>query len=183
MDSLLKNFNEVSDGVFYSTDKKTKIDIKVIKELSAHVGKTKLRRARICAHLDEEDDLQEMFVAVEKGSFIRPHKHLTKCESLSVIEGTAIAIFFHDSGSISDAFYIGRESKDHRFYYRISSPIFHMLIIISELFVFHEATTGPFRREDSVYSPWSPDEKDKIACEKYIESIRSLALERIDQSS
>jgi len=183
MDTLLEKFDEVSDGVFYSREAKTEIDVKVIRDLAAHARKTKLRRARICAHLDEEDDLQEMFVAVEKGSYIRPHKHLTKCESLSVVEGTAIAVFFDESGSILDAFYVGKESKDHQFYYRISSPIFHMLIIISEIFVFHEATTGPFKRKDSIYSDWSPDQKDKIACENYIESIRSLALEYIDRTS
>ena len=86
MDSLLKNFNEVSDGVFYSRDKKTKIDIKVIKELSAHVGKTKLRRARIepteleDLEIDKDDDFDKIYKGEisKSGAAILPSKRARK---------------------------------------------------------------------------------------------------------
>ena len=116
-----------------------------------------------------------MFVAVKKGSYIRPHKHLSKAESLSALEGRAIAVFFKDDGSIIDSFYVGNQFAEDRMYYRISKPIFHMLIILSETFIFHEATSGPFLRKDTIFPVWSPDEKNQIACDNYIKSVRSQA--------
>lgn len=175
MKKELTDFHKTSEGVYYTKDQKTKVDLETLNELSDIASLTKLKRARVCTHINEKDKLHEMFVAVKKGSYIRPHKHLTKAESLSALEGRAIAVFFKDDGSIIDSFYVGNQFVEDRMYYRISKPIFHMLIILSETFIFHEATSGPFLREDTIFPVWSPDEKNQIACDNYIKSVRSQA--------
>ena len=51
-------------------------------------------------HKDIKDNLHEMIIILSKETYIRPHKHLNKAESLHVIEGSADVIFFNDYGKI-----------------------------------------------------------------------------------
>ena len=41
-----------------------------------------------------------MFIVLSKETYIRPHKHVNRIESLHVVEGKARAVFFDEIGSI-----------------------------------------------------------------------------------
>ena len=47
------------------------------------------------------------------------------------------------------------------FYHRLADAWFHTVIPTSEMVVFHETTNGPFRRQDTIFAPWSPPEDDR----------------------
>ena len=118
------------------------------------------RRARICAHPDNDDTLHEMLIVTAKGAYFQPHKHLGKSESFHMIEGRLSVVFFDDEGAVSDTVHLGGSEDDRSFYYRLSAPLFHTVITETDLAVFHETTNGPFQPEDTVYAPWAPSEKD-----------------------
>ena len=42
-----------------------------------------------------------MFIALSDETYIRPHKHLNKSESLHVLEGSADVVFFDEKGKIT----------------------------------------------------------------------------------
>jgi len=42
----------------------------------------------------------------------------------------------------------------------MEEPVFHTLIIRSDVLVFHETTNGPFDRKDTVFAPWAPEDDD-----------------------
>jgi hypothetical protein len=42
----------------------------------------------------------------------------------------------------------------------MSTPVFHTLIIQSEVLVFHETTNGPFDSTGTLFAPWAPKETD-----------------------
>jgi len=138
--------------------------------LKENVRGVERRRARICAHADDQELLQDMLILLERGTYVRPHLHRDKAESLCVIEGEADAVFFDDAGAITEAITIGPAHTGRQFFYRISSPRFHTLLLRSDHFIFHETTTGPFRREFTQAAPWAPEEGDPAAGD-YLSSL------------
>jgi cupin fold WbuC family metalloprotein len=125
------------------------------------------RRIRICAHPDTTDRLHEMLIVHTRGAYVRPHKHLNKTESAHIIEGEVDVVFFEDSGAVSEVVRLGDYRSGRKFYYRVGGPVFHTFLITSEFLVFHEVTNGPFRREDTVFAPWAPEESNPAACSAF----------------
>jgi hypothetical protein len=67
---------------------------------------------------------------------------------------------------------MGEFHSGKKFFYRLSGPIYHMLVIRSDFLIFHESTEGPFNREDTIFPEWAPDEKSSDLS-NFIESIES----------
>ena len=47
------------------------------------------------------------------------------------------------------------------FFYRMNTDIYHMLVIRSKFFIFHEVTSGPLDRSFTVFPDWAPNENNK----------------------
>ncbi len=160
------NWIKKSEEVYYSLRKIPKISKKEINFLIEKSKMNKRKRCRLCTHKNEKDISHEMFIVHLKDCYIRPHKHQDKVESLSVIDGEADAIFFDDNGNITEKIQLGVFSSGKNFYYRIEKNIFHMLIIKSEYFIFHENTLGPFKNNTIIYPNWSPEQYDQSFIDK-----------------
>ena len=132
MISLKKKNNEV----FYCKNKVEFINYKHINFLKKKVEFSKRKRARICMHNNDNSKLHEMIIILSKETYIRPHKHLNKAESLHVIEGSADVIFFDDKGNVLKKKRLGGKNNNMNFYYRVSRSIFHTLKIRSKYFIF-----------------------------------------------
>lgn len=159
---------EMNNAVFVADASLVKVGKREMEFLKDRVDQTALGRIRLCAHRDIGDKLQEMFIVLSQESYIRPHKHLNKAESLHVIEGLADAVCFDENGNITEIIALGEYLSGKQFFYQIVAPIYHTLIIRSKLFIYHEATHGPFRRSDTVFAPWSPDERDPEAKREFM---------------
>lgn len=147
------------------------IDRGKIADFKDKSGLNKRKRIRLCAHECIKDKLHEMFIVHARDAYIRPHKHLRNAESVHVIEGLADLILFDDKGDITDVIRLGDYLSAHKFYYRISEPVFHMLLIRSKVFVFHETTSGPFKKSAAISSKWSPAEEDTKAVKEFMDKI------------
>lgn len=128
--------------------------------LRAAVKASAKRRARINAHLNGEDALHEMIIAIDPSSYIRPHKHPGKSEAFHVIEGEVDIVVFTDEGEIDRIVPLGPPGSGRPFYYRMSSAFFHTLIIRSDMLVVHEITNGPFRPSATVFADFAPDDRE-----------------------
>ena len=164
----LKEFNE---EVFFAIGKGLKIEFKDIKLLKDKSNSNERKRIRLCMHKTINDNLHEMFIIHAKDAYIRPHKHLNKIESLHVIEGIADVIIFDDVGKVIEAFRMGDYSSGYAFYHRYPDSGYHTLIIRSEFLVFHEVTSGPFKRSDTVLAQWAPDETDSAAVRDFMNGL------------
>ncbi len=158
---------QTSTGVFFSDELLTKVGSKEIEFLRQEVHNTALKRNRLCVHRSLDDCVHEMFVLLMKESYIRPHKHIKKVESLYVVEGSADAIFFDDNGSITEIIQLGDYASGKQFYYRIGEPVYHTLLIRSEYFIYLETTQGPFKQSDSLKAKWSPKEENLASVKEY----------------
>ncbi len=179
----LRTFKEIGNGVFAAGGASVGLDRGDLGFLTERVDKSALKRVRLCAHEDAGDLLHEMFICLSRETYIRPHKHLHKAESLLVIEGRADAVFFDDEGAVTEVMRLGEYRTGKKFYYRIAAPMYHTLVLRTPLLLFHEATTGPFRKEESVYAPWSPDESDPEAVRKYMARVARAASRRLREVS
>ncbi len=143
-------------------------DIDLFKKLSARNPK---KRVRLCAHGSPDDRLHEMLIVHERGAYVRPHKHPGKTESTHIIEGLVDVVVFDDDGKIERVIRMGDYASGRTFYYRMATPVFHTLIIHSDVLVFHETTNGPFDRRDTVFAPWSPDDGDANAVSTFMADL------------
>lgn len=174
----MKKFKKLNNEVFYAVKKITEINNKDILFLKSNVNKTRRKRIRICTHLNQKNRLQEMFIALSKKTYIRPHKHLNKSESLHVIYGSADVVFFNNLGKVKKIISLSKSKKLCSLYYRVSEPTYHTFIVKSDCFIFHETTQGPLKKSDSLFAPWSPKEtevaKIKLFKQKIIEEVKKF---------
>jgi len=155
----------VEDRVIYLKS----TDIQSLKNRAAGNARS---RVRLCAHRDTKDAMHEMLIVHTRDCYVRPHKHLGKPESFHIVEGTADVVVFEDNGSLCQVIPMGDYASGRAFYYRISEPLYHTVLIRSAVLAFHEATTGPFNREDTIFAPWAPEEYDTAGYKAFMDSLR-----------
>ena len=126
----------------------------------------------------DDDIVHEMLIVHTRDTYVRPHKHIGKSESFHIIEGTANVIIFTDTGAIRDIVELGDSISGRNFYFRINQPYYHTLQIVSEFIIFHETTSGPFNRSDTVFPTWAPQGDDAGAVESFMHKISSEIRQR-----
>lgn len=129
---------------------------------------TPRKRIRLCMHKTTDDLLHEMMIVHTKETYVRPHKHMKRVESIFIVEGRADIVIFDNSGRIDQVIRMGTYESGRTFYYRIDDPVYHSMIITSENLVFHEVTNGPFDPRETVFAPWSPPEENHQAVSAYL---------------
>jgi len=154
------DLKKISEGVYMANGEVAEISGKELSLLRRTAASSPKGRSRICAHRSLKDQVQEMVIAVPRGCYIRPHKHLGKSESMHAIEGSADVVIFNDKGKAIKVFRISAPGRKGVFYYRINKSVYHTIIVRSGYYIFHESTGGPFLRSASVAAPWAPDEKN-----------------------
>lgn len=154
------------------------IDGDAIAMLTAALARSPRGRVRINLHPNGEDSLHEMIIAIDARSYIRPHKHPGKSEAFHLISGTVDIVVFDDHGEITRIVPLSTERAGAAFYYRMSKPFFHTLIIRSEMLVVHEITNGPFVRGASEVADFAPDESDVDASARYCADLRARVAAR-----
>lgn len=140
--------------------------------LKAAVKASIKHRARINAHPASEDALHEMIIAIDPTSYIRPHKHPGKSEAFHIIEGEVDIVVFGDDGAIERIVPLGPPGGGRPFYYRMSAPFFHTLIIRSDILILHEITNGPFRPQATMFADFAPDEREPEKVAAYQADLR-----------
>ena len=158
---------KINNAVYQSEKKLSSFDIKDIKFLKKNLSNSPLMRNRICVHKNISDNIHEMLIVLDKKTYIRPDKHLNKSESLLVIDGHADAIFFNEDGTIKEVLKLGAYNSGDIFYYRMDEPIYHTLLIRSDVFIFKEVTKGPLIESDTISASWSPSEKKTALAQEY----------------
>ncbi len=165
--SLVKH----SADVFIAKGPVASIGKAEIETLKAAVDGSTHGRVRINAHDGGEDRLHEMFIALKADSYIRPHKHPGKSEAFHLVHGAVDIVILTDEGSIQEVVRLAAGDPERAFYYRLSAPFYHTLLIRSDILVIHEITNGPFRREDTVFAPFAPTDNEKEAAATYMRRL------------
>lgn len=115
-------------------------------------------RVRINFHPDNADSLHEMIIAIRPDSYIRPHKHPGKSEAFHMVHGEVDIVVFDDDGGVREVVPLAAGVGGKAFYYRMSKPYFHTLLVRSDILVVHEITNGPFVKDGTVFGAFAPAE-------------------------
>jgi len=171
------NVRRESDEVLYPKGDVVFLSAPDLQELKALAVLNPRQRVRLCAHQNPNDLLHEMFIVHMQDCYVRPHKHMGKVESMTVLEGEVDVVLFHDDGSIRQVIPMGTPDSGKVFYQRLCSEIFHTLVIRTEFLVFHESTEGPFSRVKTIFPEWAPPEQG-VASKSFMDRIGSLISNR-----
>lgn len=142
-----------------------------IEGLKKELEKSGRRRMRFCAHQSMDEKIHEMFIIVKKDGYIRPHKHTVKTESLHILEGRADAVIFDEAGGIKEVIKMGDYASGLQFYYRMSQPSYHTLILKTDFLIFKETANGPFDRAETLFAGWAPADADSEAGLAYLKDL------------
>jgi len=168
------SYREEGEGIYYVEDNIVKFGPEQINYLKERVKLCSKKRNRICSHLSPDDQLHEMLICVMSGSYIAPAKHVNKAESLHVVEGRADIVFFDQHGTVEEVTELTEPNLSGKFYYRMNTEVYHMLIVRSEFFVFHEVTKGPFDRSSTVQPNWAPEENSQQEVSDFLDEIEKV---------
>lgn len=141
--------------------------------LKSEVYRVPRKRIRLCIHQDDDAALHEMFVVYTGLTYVRPNLHLGKDESLHILEGEADFIFFDEAGNVLDVVHLGTQNSGKNFFVRVPQGVFHTIIMRSDYLVIHEATPGPFRREETLWAPWAPLDSNTEEVAQYQQRLES----------
>ena len=164
----LMQVREINPEVFFATDQIVKMggqDLDFLKEKAAGNPRG---RVRLCAHRDVEALQHEMITVIRRDAYLIPEKHLTRMESYHIIEGIVDVVIFDEVGNIAEVVQLGEYPSERQFFYRLSDPFYHTLIIKSDFLVLHETVTGPFNKADTVPAPWAPEDGNHADSKEYM---------------
>ncbi|WP_315806248.1 MULTISPECIES: WbuC family cupin fold metalloprotein [unclassified Bradyrhizobium] len=171
MDQLARQLREVSPEVLYSDGRFLAVDDDTVGLLKDRAAKSARRRCRLCFHASSDDLQQEMLIVMHRSSYVRPHRHLRRSETLAIIEGNCETLLFDVGGQLIDRLPMSRFGGGACFFYKMPPGIFHTLIFRSEWLVFLETTIGPFDPTSSEVAGWAPPETDPAAGHAYLASL------------
>ncbi|MGE5152832.1 MAG: WbuC family cupin fold metalloprotein [Bdellovibrio bacteriovorus] len=135
------------------------IDNRLFAALCREAEEAPRRRAHHLIHASHQDPIQRMLIALQPGTYFRPHRHLSppKWELLLVLKGAAAWLGFDNEGRVTGRLEAGahKESKG------LESPegTWHALVCLAPDTVIFECKPGPFAPvapED--FAPWAPPE-------------------------
>lgn len=158
MSKAVDQFHRVSPEVFYTKSSFVSTDGQTVEMLKEAAALSPKSRARLCTHPDPTAKQQEMLIVMHRGSYVPPHRHLDKSETVTVLEGQATAILFSDTGEPIETIDLDEYRSKSAFFYRMPAGTFHSLLFRSEWFVFLETTIGPFNPDRSETASWAPPE-------------------------
>jgi cupin fold WbuC family metalloprotein len=172
-------YRYVSEEVLYPADQVVAVSARDIDELKQKQQSTARKRIRLCAHQNTDEALHEMLIVHTAETYVRPHRHLGKSESYHAIEGCFDLVIFDGDGSVLDLVEFGTSGSGRNFFCRLPPGLYHGLLIISDIVVFHETTSGPFSRAQTEFAPWAPAESDVTAGNEFVrQAVRNWKLAR-----
>lgn len=177
---MMDGFREESPEVLYSQGDVTVLSMKDTGMLKSKASGNERKRMRICTHASHLDPLHEMLICLGRGSYIQPHRHVDKFESFHVVEGLLSVLLFTNDGEVSQVITLGDYASGYPFYYRLSSSLYHTVVIHSEYALFHEVTNGPFKPNDTEYPTWAPSQDDSNSIGNFLIKIERFADDQLN---
>jgi cupin fold WbuC family metalloprotein len=162
---------EESPEVYYASSPLAVAGDDEIAFLKDRAAENPRRRCRLCMHGTPAALQHEMLIVHHRDAYVRPHRHAAKSESLTVIEGTALAFTFDDAGTVRERVRLGAPGSGRAFTYLMPAGAWHSLVITSGWLVFLENAAGPFDRAATRFPAWAPDGSDERAVATYLEGI------------
>ena len=135
------------------------ISHKVLDQLSLEASGSERLRKNLNLHDDYDDPCQRLFIAMEPGTYIRPHRHTDppKPECFMAVRGKLSLIVFDDFGEVKQVISFGDGCDT----LAVDLPAgeWHSIIVLEPGSIFFETKPGPYvAMSDKDFAPWAPEE-------------------------
>ena len=160
--------------VFYINDSNVMLEKKDFEQLYWDALNSKRHRARYCAHKNKESVLHEMFEIFMQETYLRPLKQVQKSYSYHIIQGCVDIYLFSEHGEVIGIISLGDFQSGKPFYFCAPENVYRTLVTTSEFVLYHEVTTGPFKKEDTLFAPWAPAENDLSEIDDFLSRLKEV---------
>ena len=127
-------------------------DLTTMSEQAATVARLRAHRT---LHEELSDPVQRLAIAMEPGTYIRPHRHPQTWELLTPLRGRFVVLQFNDDGVVTQRTLLGEETK----VLEMPASTWHAVLSVDPGGVVFEVKQGPYRalaEEDCM--AWAPPE-------------------------
>jgi len=142
----------------------------LLDELAAKASASPRKRANHNIHTSASDVVQRFFIAADKDTYFRPHRHSTKSELALVLRGRFDVVTFDDAGRITGRHAVGGDTGGVGF--ETPRATWHTLIAWTDGATFLEIKEGPYDPATAAeFAPWAPPEGDP-AVPRFLDWVR-----------
>lgn len=130
-------------------------------------------RAHHNIHADATDPVQRFFVAADRRTYIRPHRHLQRSELGVALRGSFDLLTFTDDGALMARQPFG--ARLPAFAYEAELLTWHTLVAREDGSVFLEVKQGPYDPATAAeFAEWAPPEGDAavLALQQWLAAAR-----------
>jgi cupin fold WbuC family metalloprotein len=129
----------------------------LLDELAAKASASPRLRANLNIHATGADLVQRFFVAAQRDTYFRPHRHLAKSELAVVLRGHIDVLTFDERGGVTGRYRIGPDTPNMGF--ETPRATWHTLLAVTDGSTFLEVKEGPYDPVTAAeFAPWSPAE-------------------------
>jgi cupin fold WbuC family metalloprotein len=129
----------------------------LLDELAAKAAASPRRRANHNVHVAPSDLVQRFFIATQRDTYFRPHRHLNKSELALVLRGRFEVLTFDESGCVTGRYEIGADTASIGF--ETPRATWHTLVAATDGATFLEIKEGPYDPAQAAeFAPWAPPE-------------------------
>ncbi|MET0534998.1 MAG: WbuC family cupin fold metalloprotein [Steroidobacter sp.] len=129
----------------------------LLDELAVKAAQSPRRRAHHNLHESPTDALQRFIVVALRDSYVRPHRHWTKSELVTVIRGRFEMVIFDDAGNITERCFLGEGTANMA--YELPRGTMHTLLPLTDGAAFLEVKEGPYDPATAAeFAEWAPAE-------------------------
>lgn len=150
------------------------LDKLLLQKLSAQAKLNPRLRQNYNLHDSYSDPSQRLLIAMEPGSYIRPHRHLVnpKPEGFVAVQGRLALLTFDDQGLVEKVVLFGANVP--RFGVDLPWGVWHTIVCLEEGSAFYETKPGPYQPLQPMdLAPWAPEEGNHGAG-AYLEQLKQI---------
>ena len=131
----------------------------MLNELSLQAKNSPRLRSNRNVHSSLEDTVQRLFIAMEPGSYVRPHRHSEseKWEFFMMVRGKIAMLIFDEEGLITRRIELTPTTGQHGL--EIPPNTWHTVVALETNTVFFEVKQGPYTPlAEKDLATWAPKE-------------------------
>lgn len=147
----------------------------VLDQLSLEAAESQRLRKNFNMHDDYADPCQRLFIALEPGTYIRPHRHVDppKAECFISVRGRMMLLVFDDNGDVEQSVSFGAGCDTVAI--ELPAGLWHTLIALETGSIFFEIKPGLYTPlADKDFASWAPAENSPDA-DKYLSALTQIA--------
>ena len=130
------------------------VDRAAIDQLASEAAASPRRRAHLLLHTDHADLVQRLLIALQPGTYVRPHHHSVQWEMLVLLQGGAEVLSFSEDGRLLARIRMNAAARITQ----IPVGAWHGFVVLKPNTVVMEIKPGPYRANE--FAAWAPAERD-----------------------